>query len=227
MYLSHGCTYCPLSNSDHLIIPSQNVLFYPWFGRHVAFICHLCIFYDPLHYLHVYSFCTQAFFTVNVTIISRPMVFTHLNPALLHCWVQKVIRNHLLPLRCLFPLMLMDSSSLSRESHSRISRTLVSSWTVWMTLLWPCASSLLPMRLYQKVSPWWPLNAPSRPFSHPSPSSGDFQRSVKAVTGHTLNDHLIHVVFQLFDVDGDGQLSHKEFVSVMKDRLHRGFRVSH
>ena len=55
--------------------------------------------------------------------------------------------------------------------------------------------------------------------------TGDFRRSVKAVTGQSLNSHMVHVVFQLFDQDGDGQLSHKEFISVMKDRLHRGFRV--
>eukprot|EP00914_Ancora_sagittata_P018256 GHVO01036096.1.p1 GENE.GHVO01036096.1~~GHVO01036096.1.p1 ORF type:complete len:336 (+),score=39.86 GHVO01036096.1:125-1132(+) len=63
-------------------------------------------------------------------------------------------------------------------------------------------------------------------FANASISENDFQRSVKAVTGHTLNPHLVHVVFQLFDVDGDGKLSHKEFISVMKDRLHRGFRSS-
>ncbi|ELU03948.1 hypothetical protein CAPTEDRAFT_173112 [Capitella teleta] len=63
-------------------------------------------------------------------------------------------------------------------------------------------------------------------FANASISESDFQRSVKAVTGHTLNKHLVHVVFQLFDVDGDGKLSHKEFISVMKDRLHRGFRSS-
>ena len=54
----------------------------------------------------------------------------------------------------------------------------------------------------------------------------EFKRAVKAVTGHNLNPHLVHIVFQLFDSDGDGHLSHKEFISVMKDRLHRGFRVS-
>ena len=53
----------------------------------------------------------------------------------------------------------------------------------------------------------------------------DFKRAVKACTGQTLNSHLVHVVFQLFDEDGDGKLSHKEFVSVMKERLHRGAKV--
>ena len=54
----------------------------------------------------------------------------------------------------------------------------------------------------------------------------DFQRAVKACTGQNLNSHLVHVVFQLFDKDGDGKLSHREFIAVMKERLHRGARVS-
>jgi hypothetical protein len=33
-------------------------------------------------------------------------------------------------------------------------------------------------------------------------------------------------VFQIFDEDGDGRLSHREFIAIMKDRLHRGFKVS-
>lgn len=55
--------------------------------------------------------------------------------------------------------------------------------------------------------------------------SVDFNRAVKACTGQLLNRHLIHVVFQLFDRDGDGKLSQQEFFSVMKDRLHRGAKV--
>ncbi len=53
----------------------------------------------------------------------------------------------------------------------------------------------------------------------------EFKRAVLVCTGQRLNDHLVHTVFQLFDIDGDGHLSHKEFISVMKDRLHRGFKV--
>jgi len=56
-------------------------------------------------------------------------------------------------------------------------------------------------------------------------SVGDFRRAVKSCTGQSLNSHVVHVVFQLFDVDGDGKLSHKEFVAVMKDRLLRGTKV--
>jgi len=37
-----------------------------------------------------------------------------------------------------------------------------------------------------------------------------------------LSDHLLDVVFTLFDTDGDGKLSNKEFVSVMKQRAMRG-----
>ena len=37
-----------------------------------------------------------------------------------------------------------------------------------------------------------------------------------------LSDHLTDVVFTLFDNDGDGKLSNKEFVSVMKQRAMRG-----
>merc|ERR1719158_486281 len=37
-----------------------------------------------------------------------------------------------------------------------------------------------------------------------------------------LSDHLVDVVFTLFDTDGDGKLSNKEFVSVMKQRALRG-----
>lgn len=53
----------------------------------------------------------------------------------------------------------------------------------------------------------------------------DFQRAVMVCTGQTLSTHLVKTVFQIFDSDGDGHLSHKEFISIMKDRLHRGSRV--
>ncbi|KAF4523297.1 hypothetical protein B566_EDAN009420 [Ephemera danica] len=39
-----------------------------------------------------------------------------------------------------------------------------------------------------------------------------------------LSRHLVHTVFQIFDEDGDGQLSYREFIAIMKDRLHRGFK---
>ena len=44
-------------------------------------------------------------------------------------------------------------------------------------------------------------------------------------TGQKLSPHLVDTVFDIFDADGDGHLSHREFISIMKDRLHRGSRV--
>lgn len=44
----------------------------------------------------------------------------------------------------------------------------------------------------------------------------------KTVAHLDLSDHLIDVVFTLFDENMDGELSNKEFVAVMKERLHRG-----
>lgn len=49
---------------------------------------------------------------------------------------------------------------------------------------------------------------------------------MKICTGLTLSNHLIDTVFAIFDADGDGMLSYKEFIAIMKDRLHRGFKVS-
>ncbi len=40
--------------------------------------------------------------------------------------------------------------------------------------------------------------------------------------GVTLSDHLVGVIFTIFDEDGDGGLSNKEFVAVMKNKLKRG-----
>ncbi|KAM0729295.1 Calcium uptake protein 3, mitochondrial [Formica fusca] len=55
-------------------------------------------------------------------------------------------------------------------------------------------------------------------------SKDEFQRAVKICTGTMLSTHIIDTVFALFDVDGDGQLSYKEFIAIMKDRLQRGFK---
>ncbi|XP_078496018.1 calcium uptake protein 3, mitochondrial isoform X9 [Ciona intestinalis] len=52
----------------------------------------------------------------------------------------------------------------------------------------------------------------------------EFMRAVQVSTGHKLSEHLVHTLFQIFDKDGDNRLSHVEFIGVMKDRIHRGFR---
>ncbi|XP_044752296.1 calcium uptake protein 1 homolog, mitochondrial isoform X2 [Coccinella septempunctata] len=44
----------------------------------------------------------------------------------------------------------------------------------------------------------------------------------KTVAHVTLSNHVIDVVFTIFDENQDGQLSNKEFISVMKNRLLRG-----
>ena len=49
-----------------------------------------------------------------------------------------------------------------------------------------------------------------------------FKHVAHKVAGVELSDHVIDVVFVLFDEDGDGKLSNKEFISVMKQRVMRG-----
>ncbi|XP_064552978.1 calcium uptake protein 3, mitochondrial isoform X3 [Drosophila montana] len=57
-------------------------------------------------------------------------------------------------------------------------------------------------------------------------SKDEFARAAKICTGYCLSQHIIDTVFAIFDADGDGMLHYKEFIAIMKDRLHRGFRVS-
>lgn len=57
-------------------------------------------------------------------------------------------------------------------------------------------------------------------------SEEEFARAVFVTTGRTLDPHLVHVVFQIFDQDGDGLLSYQEFVVMMRDRLNRGLKGS-
>lgn len=52
--------------------------------------------------------------------------------------------------------------------------------------------------------------------------SEEFTRAVYVATGIKLTQHLVNTVFKIFDEDHDDKLSHKEFIGVMKDRLHRG-----
>ncbi|XP_041363978.1 calcium uptake protein 1, mitochondrial-like isoform X2 [Gigantopelta aegis] len=49
-----------------------------------------------------------------------------------------------------------------------------------------------------------------------------FRHVAKTVAGINLTDHVTDIVFTLFDENNDGQLSNKEFVSVMKRQLMRG-----
>ncbi|XP_073721814.1 calcium uptake protein 3, mitochondrial isoform X2 [Misgurnus anguillicaudatus] len=52
----------------------------------------------------------------------------------------------------------------------------------------------------------------------------EFARAVYVATGLKLTRHLVNTIFKIFDVDHDDQLSYKEFIGIMKDRLHRGGR---
>jgi len=47
----------------------------------------------------------------------------------------------------------------------------------------------------------------------------EFGRAVKVCTGIPLSSRMVELAFKIFDADGDGSLSHDEFVKVMKDRL--------
>nr|XP_026500163.1 calcium uptake protein 3, mitochondrial isoform X1 [Vanessa tameamea] len=55
-------------------------------------------------------------------------------------------------------------------------------------------------------------------------SKEEFQRAVRVCTGQEHSPRLVATVFAIFDADGDGRLSYKEFIAIMKDRLHRGFK---
>ncbi|KAM7000588.1 calcium uptake protein 3, mitochondrial isoform 2-T2 [Tautogolabrus adspersus] len=59
-------------------------------------------------------------------------------------------------------------------------------------------------------------------FAHRSVGQEEFTRAVYVATGIKLTQHLVNTVFKIFDEDHDDKLSHKEFIGVMKDRLHRG-----
>ncbi|KAJ7417647.1 Calcium uptake protein 3, mitochondrial [Pitangus sulphuratus] len=62
-------------------------------------------------------------------------------------------------------------------------------------------------------------------FASRSIGQDEFKRAVYVATGVKLSPHLVNTVFKIFDVDRDDQLSYKEFIGIMKDRLNRGFRV--
>ncbi|CAB1325098.1 unnamed protein product, partial [Coregonus sp. 'balchen'] len=56
-------------------------------------------------------------------------------------------------------------------------------------------------------------------FANRSIGQDELARAVYVTTGLKLTDHLVNTVFHIFDEDRDGQLSYKEFIGVMKDRL--------
>nr|XP_046262730.1 calcium uptake protein 3, mitochondrial isoform X3 [Scatophagus argus] len=58
-------------------------------------------------------------------------------------------------------------------------------------------------------------------FANRSIGQEEFTRAVYVATGIKLTRHLVNTVFKIFDEDHDDKLSHKEFIGVMKDRLHR------
>ncbi|XP_066505831.1 calcium uptake protein 3, mitochondrial [Hoplias malabaricus] len=59
-------------------------------------------------------------------------------------------------------------------------------------------------------------------FASRSIGQDEFARAVYVATGLKLSQHLVSIVFKIFDVDHDDKLSYKEFIGIMKDRLHRG-----
>eukprot|EP00128_Syssomonas_multiformis_P004958 Colp12_sorted_trinity150504_noHs@30300 len=54
----------------------------------------------------------------------------------------------------------------------------------------------------------------------------DFKRAAKAVAGVALADHVVDILFHIFDDDGDGKLQHREFIAIMKKRHQRGMDQS-
>jgi hypothetical protein len=52
----------------------------------------------------------------------------------------------------------------------------------------------------------------------------EFIRAVKCSTGFDLDAHLVDVLYQIFDANGDDKLSYSEFIAIMNDRLHRGYK---
>jgi hypothetical protein len=50
----------------------------------------------------------------------------------------------------------------------------------------------------------------------------DFVRAAKVAANVELSPGLVHLVFVLFDTDGDGELNYGEFMALMKDARARG-----
>ncbi|XP_071780015.1 calcium uptake protein 3, mitochondrial [Centroberyx gerrardi] len=62
-------------------------------------------------------------------------------------------------------------------------------------------------------------------FANRSIGQDEFTRAVYVATDLKLTRHLVNTVFKIFDEDHDDKLSFKEFIGVMRDRLHRGERA--
>lgn len=75
------------------------------------------------------------------------------------------------------------------------------------------SQSPLPWRRIARNVPWFLV------------FSEEFMRAVYVATDIKLTQHVVNTVFKIFDEDHDDKLSHKEFIGVMKDRLHRGGMV--
>ncbi|XP_044219760.1 calcium uptake protein 3, mitochondrial isoform X2 [Thunnus albacares] len=59
-------------------------------------------------------------------------------------------------------------------------------------------------------------------FANRSIGQEEFSRAVYVATDIKLTHHLVNTVFRIFDEDHDDKLSYKEFIGIMKERLHRG-----
>jgi len=55
-----------------------------------------------------------------------------------------------------------------------------------------------------------------------SVDAATLRRAAKVSAGVDLPAHVVDALFAVFDEDGDGGLSNKEFVAVMKNKLKRG-----
>lgn len=53
---------------------------------------------------------------------------------------------------------------------------------------------------------------------------GILKHVAKTVANVDLSDHIINIIFDLFDENGDGKLSRKEFIQVMKKKLSSGLK---
>uniref|UniRef100_A0AC34GPK9 EF-hand domain-containing protein n=1 Tax=Panagrolaimus sp. ES5 TaxID=591445 RepID=A0AC34GPK9_9BILA len=56
-------------------------------------------------------------------------------------------------------------------------------------------------------------------------SRNEFIRAVKCSTGFDLDPKLVDMLYRIFDANNDDRLSYSEFIAIMNDRLHRGFKT--